>query len=144
MKYYSTLKWLFSFEICHNAIYFSEFWNELNFLHHYSSLQCHMILQRIWCSRKISYNYHCWKQLRCLIFLWNMWCIFMILWQIECLKKQHLFEIFFISVIHPCWIKVLVTLKKEQVSWPKVDLERRGDILSHTHTQNRKLCQIMF
>ncbi len=39
----------------------------------YSSLQCHMILQKsfmlIWCLRHISYYYQCWKQLCCLIFL---------------------------------------------------------------------------
>ncbi len=51
---------------------------KLNFHHHYSSLQCHMIFRNhpnmlICCSIKISNYYHCWKLLCCLIFLWKPW-----------------------------------------------------------------------
>jgi len=49
-----------------DLIYFCD--AKLNFQHHYSSLQCHMILQNsfhsnmlICCSRNISDCYHCWK-----------------------------------------------------------------------------------
>ncbi len=75
-------------------------WSKLNFQHHYSSLQCHMIFRNhsnmlICCSRNISDYYQCWKQLCCPIFLCNLRYIFFfrILWWIESSKEQHLFII---------------------------------------------------
>ncbi len=74
-------------------------WLKLNFQHHYSSLQCHMIFRNhsnmlICCSRNISDYYQCWKQLCCTIFLWKLWYIlfFRIHRWIESSKEQHLFE----------------------------------------------------
>ncbi len=75
-------------------------WSKLNFQHHYSSLQCHMIFRNhsnmlICCSRNISDYYQCWKQLCCPIFLWKRWYIlfFRLHRWIENSKEQHLFEI---------------------------------------------------
>ncbi len=75
-------------------------WSKLNFQHHYSSLQCHMIFRNhsnmlICCSRNISDYYQCWKQLCCPIFLGKLWYIlfFRIHRWIESSKEQHLFEI---------------------------------------------------
>ncbi len=50
---------------------------KLNFQHHYSSLQCHMIRNHsymlICCSIIIiNINYQYWKQMCCLIFLWKL------------------------------------------------------------------------
>ncbi len=71
----------------------------MNFQHHYSSLQCHMIFRNhnnmlICCSRNISDYYQCWQQLCCFIFLWKTWYIlfFRIFWWTESSKEQHLFE----------------------------------------------------
>ncbi len=54
---------------------------KLHFQHHYSRLQCHMILEiinmLISCSKNISYYYQCWKQLRWLIVLLKLWYIFL-------------------------------------------------------------------
>ncbi len=55
-------------------------WSKLNFQHHYSSLQCHMIFRNhnnmlICCSRNISDYYQCWKQLCCTILFQHNKCI---------------------------------------------------------------------
>ncbi len=71
VKYVYYLKKLFYFNIFSNAIYSCDV--KLNFLHHYSSLQCHMILQ---------------KSISCLIFLWKLWYIF---WGFVLSTEQHLF-----------------------------------------------------
>ncbi len=75
-------------------------WSKLNFQHHYSSLQCHMIFRNhsnmlICCSRNISDYYQFWKQLCCPIFMWKPWynLFFTIHRWIESSKEQHLFEI---------------------------------------------------
>ncbi len=89
-----------------NVIYFCD--AQLNFQHHYSSLQCHMIFRNhsnvlICCSRNISDYYQCWKQLCCTIFLRTPWhiLVFRILWWIESSKEQHLFEMeFFCNIIN--------------------------------------------
>ncbi len=61
---------------------------KLYFQHHYSSLQCYMILQKSFYDdltlKKFSYYYHCWKQLCCFKFF-RILC----LW-IECSREQQL------------------------------------------------------
>ncbi len=69
--------------------------SKLNFQHDYSSLQCHMILQKsymlICCSRNISDYHQFWKLLCCLIFLWKssqfffMSGLLCLLWHYKCL-----------------------------------------------------------
>ncbi len=75
-------------------------WWNLDFQHHYCSLQCHMIFRNysnilICCSRNISDYNQCWKQLCCTIFLWKPWCIlfFRIHRWTESSKELHLFKI---------------------------------------------------
>ncbi len=65
---------VFYFNIFQNVIYY--------FIIIYSSLQCHMTLQKSLyyadlLLKKISHYYQCWKQLCCLIFLWKLWYIFL-------------------------------------------------------------------
>ncbi len=100
-------------------------WSKLNFQHHYSSLQCHMIFSNhsnilICCTRNIYDYYQCWKQVRWPIVLWKPWYIlfFRIHKMNRKFTEQHLFEIvilyisllsLLINLMHPLWIKVFIS-----------------------------------
>ncbi len=100
-------------------------WSKLNFQHHYSSLQCHVIFSNhsnmlICCTRNIYDYYQCWKQVRWSIVLWKPWYIlfFRIHKMNRKFTEQHLFEIvilyisllsLLINLMHHLWIKVFIS-----------------------------------
>ncbi len=88
-------------------------WSKLYFQHHYASLQCHMIFRN---HNNILLKKHFWLLLSMLscaaqYFCGNWYILFFgIFWWIESSKEQHL-----INLIHPCWIKVFISLKKKNI-----------------------------
>ncbi len=94
--------------------------SKLYFQHHYSSLQCHMILQKLfWYA-----DYQWWDQL----LPPNIFLEPVILFSgIKSCKEQHLYKIeifcnkflqwLFINLTYPCWIKALITFKKNKIKY---------------------------
>ncbi len=88
------LWWTFLIHFC--ILYFCN--AKLNFQHHYSSLQCHMILQKSFLYADLLLKKHfllllMLKTVVLIIILWNNHkCDFRILWWMENSNQQHLFE----------------------------------------------------
>jgi len=100
-KYYCKVIYvIYYFNLCSNVIYSND--EKLNFQHHYSSYQYHIIHQKSFYAdlMHISYYYQSWKQLHCLIFLLKTWLFSSVV--LDELKFQkntiYLKSIFFLSI----------------------------------------------
>ncbi len=97
-----------------------------DFQHHYSSLQCHMIFRNnfnilIYCSRNIYDYYQCWKQLFYWIIFWKQSYIY---FKIEIICSiLNVFNVTFDQFNSSRWIKVLISFKIKNLTWPQTLLE---------------------
>ncbi len=97
---------------------------KLNFQHHYSSLQCYMILQKSFyddLTLKTSYYYHCWKQLCCFKFFRILWIECSIEQQLKCILLGWMLESDWLTNVLRCAIifrKTHGEHSSRQFSWP--------------------------
>ncbi len=89
-------------------------WQMLNFQHHYSGVQFHIILQKssnmlIWYSRNISYYYQCYHNCAALIFFMKTAIQY---WYSDILPFKHTVK-----------IKKILLLSKDALNWSKVTVK---------------------
>ncbi len=100
---------------------------KLYFQHHYSSLQCYMILQKSFYDdltlKTFSYYYHCWKQLCCFKFfrILCLWIECSIEQQLKCILLGWMLESDWLTNVLRCAIifrKTHGEHSSRQFSWP--------------------------